>query len=421
MLRLFLPRHSTAMASIVDSEAQFDLRLDQVKVPEHLQRALKIAGVSTISALAYAHGQPGQPIVAAEFETWVRQLDPSATVGGVAALKRLLFESQTQLLAILKEQVMNPEPTVARKVPPAERETRLANLKARLVGVLVEGHSEPSHSLLDAATQLYDQNVLRFIPLEKCYSRLTELSFTNKPQSKLLEVESSKVVIRDKDADFESSVQSSYQALEAFKRRGLALDFANVMSFTSHDKYVQLLFAHLNREPPSGYNRCSVSQLLAADKAAWRTLIEKNVKPRPDANGVLALDSKLEESLKSYEVSFTLLPMVSKPAPKATPVQPPPSTRPQNAFPSKGGKKGQNRFRPYTKGKGKSKTKTDSKIPSEIRAAGGTASTPDGDPICFDYSLKKCKEMVTDGRCRKGYHLCCICYGPHCMLDHKKN
>ena len=98
---------------------------------------------------------------------------------------------------------------MARKVPPAERETRLANLKGRLVGVLVEGHSEPSHSLLDAATQLYDQNVLRFIPLEKCCSRLTELSFTNKPPSKLLEVELSKVVIRDKDAEFESSVPST--------------------------------------------------------------------------------------------------------------------------------------------------------------------------------------------------------------------
>ena len=408
------------MASIVDSEAQFDLRLEQVRVPEPLQRALKIAGVNTISSLAYAHGQPGQPIVAADFEAWVRQLEPAATVGGVAALKRLLFESQTQLLAILKEQVTNPEPSVARKVPPAERETRLANLKARLVGVLVEGHSEPSHALLDAATQLYDQNVLRFIPLEKCYSRLAELSFTNKPQSKLLEVESSKVVIKDKDADFEASVQSSYQALEAFKRRGLALDFANVMSFTCHDKYVQLLFAHLNREPPSGYNRCSVSQLLAADKTAWCTLIERNVKPRPDAAGVLALDSKLEEALKSYEVSFALLPMMSKPVAKTTPAPAPSTPKPQTSFPAKGGKKGLNRFRPYGKGKGKAKTKYEPRIPNEIRSAGGTASTPDGDPICFDYSLKKCKEVVSDGRCRKGYHLCCICYGPHCMLDHKK-
>ena len=329
-----------AMTSIVDSEAQFDLRMDQVKLPDALQRALRNAGVCTISALAYAHGQPGQPIVADEFQAWVRNLDPGATIGGVAALKRLLFESQTQLLAILKEQVMNPEPTTARKVPPAERESRLANLKTRLVGVLIEGHTEPSHALLDLATQLYDQNVLRFIPLEKCYSRLTELSFTNKPQSKLLEVESSKVVIRDKDAEFEASVQSSYQALEAFKRRGLALDFANVMSFTCHDKYVQLLFAHLNREPPAGYNRCSVSQLLAADKSAWCHLIEKNVKPRPDMTGALELDTKLEEALKSYEVSFSLLPMIAKQAPKATSTAAAPAAKAASATPSKGNKTG---------------------------------------------------------------------------------
>ena len=81
-------------------------------------------------------------------------------------MKRLLFESQTQLLAILKEQVMNPEPSIAPKVAPAERESRLTNLKNRLVGVLIEGHSEPSHALLDLATQLYDQNVLRFILLK---------------------------------------------------------------------------------------------------------------------------------------------------------------------------------------------------------------------------------------------------------------
>ena len=411
------------MASIVDSEAQFDLRMEQVKLPGGLQNALKTAGVTTVSALAYAHGQPGQPIVPEDFQNWVRQLDPTATIGGVAALKRLLFESQTQLLAILKEQVMNPEPSVAKKVAPAERESRLTNLKHRLVGVLIEGHSEPSHSLLDLATQLYDQNVLRFIQLEKCYSRLTELAYSNKPQSKLLEVESSKVVVKDKESEFEASIQSSYQALEAFKRRGLALDFANVMSFTHHDKYVQLLFAHLNRDPPSGYNRCSISQLLAADRAAWCHLIEKNVKPRPDANGVLALDTKLEEALKSYEVSFTLLPMPSKQTPKAAPTQPAAAgVKPQNSVGGKGKNKGYNRFRPYgSKGKGKSKSKSDQRIPREIREAGGTATTPDGDPICFDYSLKKCKESVSEGRCRKGYHMCCICYGPHCMMDHKKS
>ena len=206
----------------------------------------------------------------------------------------------------------NPEPTTARKVPQAERESRLTNLRNRLQGVLIEGHTEPSHSLLDVATQMYDLNILKFIPLEKCYSRLTELTVANKPHAKLIEFESSKIVLKDKDSDFEASVQSSYQVLEAMKRRGLALDFAGIMTFQRHDKYVQTLFAHLNREPPVGYSRCSVSQLIAADKAAWSHLIEQNVKPRPDDAGDLALDTRLVESLKSYEVSFTLLPLASK-------------------------------------------------------------------------------------------------------------
>ena len=410
------------MTSIVDSEAQFDLRLDQVKVPAGLRLALKNSGITTISTLAYAHGQPGQPIASEDFTGWVRQLDPTASVGGVAALKRLLFESQTQLLALLKEQVTNPDPAIARKVPQAERDARLENLRNRLTGVLIEGHSEPCHSLLDLVSQMYDQNVLKYVPLEKCFSRLTELSVAHKPQAKLLEVEASKIVVRDRDLDHEASVQSSYQALEALKRRGLAFDFAGIMAFSKHDRYVQLLFSHLNREPPAGYNRCSVSQLLAADRAAWSHLIESNVKPRPDASGVSALDTKLEEALKTYEVSFTLLPMASKVSAKSAPAAPAhvaTSPKPSNQ-PAKGTRKG-NRFRPYpAKGKGKGKTRFEQRIPKEIREAGGTANTPTGEPICFDFSLKKCKEPTSDQRCRKGLHVCAICYGAHCMVDHKR-
>ena len=377
------------MTSFVDSEAQFDLRLEQVNVPSALRTSLKNSGVNTISSLAYAHGQPGQPISNEEFGTWVRQLDPHATIGGVSSLKRLLFESQTQLLALLKDQVTNPEPLAPKKVPQAEREARLANLRTRLAGVLIEGHTEPSHALLDQASQMYDQNILRYIPLEKCYSRLTELSVSTKAPAKLLEVEASKIVVKDKELDHEATVQSSYQALEAFKRRGLALDFAGVMSFSKHDRYAQLLFNHLNREPPVGYQRCSVSQLLAADRAAWCNLIEINTKPRPDAAGVFALDTKLEEALKSYEVSFTLLPAVSKQVAKAPATPAAPAGKPAAAA-SKGARKGSHRFRPYqSKGKGKGKSKFDQRVPREIRDAGGTATTPTGDPICFDFSLRK--------------------------------
>ena len=176
----------------------------------------------------------------------------------------------------------------------------------------------------------------------------------------------------------------------------------------------QMLFSHLNREPPVGYNRVSVSQLLSADKAAWCFLIEKNLKPRPDAAGVMPLNTGLEDALKSYEVSFTLLPMISKSQPKAAQPSQGSKIATTPVYPNaKGQRKGGLRSKPYgTKGKGKNKSKFEPRIPQQIREAGGTASTPDGDPICFDYSLKRCKEQVTDGRCRKGFHVCCLCYGP---------
>ena len=195
-------------------------------------------------------------------------------------------------------------------------------------------------------------------------------------------------MLKDKEADHEVSVQSSYQALEAFKRRGLALDMAGVMTFQNHDRYVQKLFAHLNREPPQGYTRCLVSQLIAADKLVWSKNIEVNTKPRPDVAGVLALDTKLIEALEGYEVSFSLLPLPAKGIRtfEASLVI---SSAPASAeTPGCQKWKERKRFMVYGHAaKGKGKTKYEQRIPQAIRDAGGVANNCDGDPVCFDYSL----------------------------------
>ena len=212
------------------------------------------------------------------------------------------------MLAALKEQILNPNPLTMARVPIAEKESRLEMQKRRLSGVLIESHAEPSHALLDITCQIWESNLVRYIPLEKCFSRMVELAnMPSKSQPKILELESSKIVVKDKELDMESNVSSSYQVLEALKRRGLELDFASVMSFRSHERYVQTLFNHLNREPPPGYVRASVSQIVAADKAAWMKIIELNIKPRANAAGELPLDTELIKALESYEVSFALL------------------------------------------------------------------------------------------------------------------
>ena len=410
------------MALLLDSEAQFDLRISECKVPDNIRDALKANGITTLASLSYSFGQPGQVIDQDAFAAWARSLEPRATLGGVANLRRLVFESQNQLLAILRDQVTSAD-TTTRKIPQAERESRMNLVRQRLTGVLVSGSMEPGHSLLDSVMHMVDKNQLKYLPPERCVSRVHELTSLKAPD-RMLDIEANKIVVKDKDEKLEVPAHTSLQVLEAMKRRGIALDFGDCMGFVEHDTYVQALFAHLHREPPPGYQRCTVAQLVSADKEAWRKVIELNVKPKRDHTGARPLDHQLMAALTSYEVSFTLIPLPMK-AKQDTKERGAGSERPGGGkgFDSKGAGKGkwQNRQKgswssPYQKGKGKSKWEP--RIPAQIRDLGGTATTPAGKRICFDFSLGKCSIAADGAECPKGLHVCAKCYGPHALKDH---
>ncbi|CAK9047342.1 unnamed protein product [Durusdinium trenchii] len=68
-----------------------------------------------------------------------------------------------------------------------------------------------------------------------------------------------------------------------------------------------------------GYQRCTIAQIVNADKEAWRKVIEQSVKPRRDATGVRPLDVQLMQALTSYEVSFSLIPLSAKVKPEPKP------------------------------------------------------------------------------------------------------
>ena len=223
-------------------------------------------------------------------------------------------------------------------------------------------------------------------------------------------------------------MQSSYQLVEALRRRGLALQFANVMTFREHEKYVQVLFAHLNREPPPNFSRTSASQLIAADKAAWAKVIEQNHKPRPAADGSLALDTAFYRERWSpmrYHSVFSHCHHVqlARVAAALPTTQQSPSSRIAQPF------RPDHRMERTTRGRVPMRrvARVRASVPNQgsqtkSEKAGGTANTPDGEPVCFDYSLGRCTASnVPDGaRCKKGLHVCCICYAPHAMGDHKK-
>ena len=291
------------------------------------------------------------------------------------------------------------------------------NLKTSLVGVIVEGPLEPSHALLELCANQYQANQLQYIKPEKCTSRMHEIT-TGKPSTKELQLEANKLVVREHVEVSEMTIHNSLLLQEAFKRRGLAYVFSNSVSHAAYERYLQTLFMHTSREPPPGCQRCSLSQLVQADRMVFIRLIEENVKPRRKPDGTYPMDLALTAALQSYHVSFTLMPLPAKAPGKPSAEQrvtpnPPPAKKLRNEDPGKG--KG--------KFKGKDAKGKSRKVatPYAILNAGGVATTPDGSPLCFDYVLGHCNRSVTDGQCVKGKHLCCVCFEPHSLKEHRKS
>lgn len=406
------------MATLIDSEAQFSQRIQDLGAAGPLKRALANARLTTYGTMAYAHGQPGQPIADDSFELWVNSsLLAQPTVADFAITKRLLFESQTLVLAALKESLNTPEPSSTRRVPPVERETKMQALKNRLRGLLIEGPLEPSHGLLDMCATMRQLNELRYIPPEKCTSRTHEV-LRRKSPSKQLEVSAENLVIKEHKDVPDMTTTSALQVPEALNRRGIALVFADLVQHECYSRYMANLFSHLHREPPAGYSRCAVSQLVQADKAVFQVLLEQNIRPKRDQIGVLPLDDALNAALTSYQISFLLMPMPAKKEPQTSPKKNHP--KPAQASDQVVRVRTQFMTKSWNKGKAAGKGgKGKQRVPPSIHKLGGVANDPDNNPICFPYNCDGCDEAADGGRCRRGLHICAKCFGLHPITNHE--
>jgi len=147
------------MASLLDSEAQFRQRAKECRLSDAVLNDLTRLGLTSFGLLAYSFGQPGQNIADDAFNAWLRQdVNQGISIADGAALKRLLFESHTLVMASLKEQAVAPDAAATKKVPPTERDSKMQHVKNSLAGLLIEGPLDPGHSLLDACAQMHFTN-----------------------------------------------------------------------------------------------------------------------------------------------------------------------------------------------------------------------------------------------------------------------
>ena len=246
-------------------------------------------------------------------------------------------------------------------------------------------------ALVDAFFSMYDDNRLRFLEWEKYVSKDQEMQSEGKKITFAIDQGSGKLKIENKGPDEKADTSSDILMLQALTRRSLAMDQANVVSFTKMQAWVDKLVKCRTDEPPPGYASPSLRQIMLADQKLFIELADRTRSGIQSSVHGKPIDDIIETVMYLNEVTCMLQPL-----PKAKDT---PSLRETTG-------------EPYGKGKGKKGGKA-SRMPSDL--VGCRSHTNSGSPIGYGFNLKTCNEEAKSGRCSKGFHICAV---PRCGKHH---
>ncbi len=165
----------------------------------------------------------------------------------------------------------------------------------------------------------------------------------------------------------------------------------DIISWEVHERYLQKLFSHLRMDPPESFAKVTIQQVMRAGRQVFMFMIKEDVNLRRLPDNTLQMDTMIMEALKSYEVSFHLVPLPKTAAPVVKTV--------------KGGgawnadqEHGTPAIAPYHKGKGKGKKGKGKKqinvLPKALQHKDNVSQDDLGRRLCVNLNLGKHTEHI---------------------------
>ena len=325
----------------------------------------------------------------------------------LAGLRRLHFEASAIVMAELKSKATDTSGDGTRKLPVAEKAARLKDQETRLPGVRIRGELQPSYALIDMVAQMKETNCIVWIPPSKCSKRDSEIQNSLKEKPVTLSLEQQMVKLTSADNSISVDTSTDLQLQWALQRRGLALDQCSLIHHSEHEIWAQQLLGQLTREPPAGFSRVSTTQVIRADRELWTIMAQELQQSlQPDGAGKFPMEEKLKELRTDPRVTMFLLPL--------------PKTSAKETDKAMGsGDKPNPPNRPSKKPKVSAKAK--GMCPKELKEFDQKDSK--GNAICWAFNVKGgCKGEVSNGRCKKGMHICIKCHrANHSLVTCRSN
>ena len=386
--------------AITDSKASFEAHCCRVDPSNTIKNLLARNNIETFSALAFAIGTPQSPPTDDQFRAFGATLNGGAelNIGLNSALRRIHFEASTMVVAELKSMAVEPSGDNVRKLPVAEKLARLQEQEGRLRGIRIRGELQPSFALVDLVAHIKETNCIVWIAPSKCSKRDTEIQNSLKEKSSVLALEQQTLKVTSGEIPSTADTSTDLQLQWALQRRGLAMDQCRLISWNSHEQWVQQIMSQLTKDAPVGYSKISTSQVVKADKELFTLMaqeIQTSVQPLPD--GTFPMEVKLNELRTDPRVTMHMLPL-PKSAPKDNLKEADGSTSPTKKAEVVKKKK-----------KLQASAKARSLCPDELKKY--PQRDPQNNAICWAFNLKGgCKLQTSNGRCKKGVHVCMKCH-----------
>ena len=408
-----------ASTSLADSAAAFEKQAAHLGLLPEYVRGLKRDGITNLGRLAFSCGQPGSPLADQEVKDLLQRAAPlrAVTVGDIVVAKRLIFEAQTSMVALTRAQADPVADPSLRKMPAAERTSRLAEQKLRLTGLNLSGPLEVAHQVYDIINGMSESETLKYLAPSKCITRLQEIQAAKPPKELKLDSTGQGLLVKEAQSDQTCGVNGELDLWEAMTRRSLAFDACGIIDYEIFQKWVQYMFQVMRQPAPPGFKQPGITQLLRTDRQAFvrmQELTRDGIKPKPD--GTRPLDQILQDMAQDHTVMFYMLPTIAPASRKAD--KPKPKAK-AAAWEGHGNDDGQN-WKKTKPSQWKQQQKgqkhwgaggaSAGKLPAALK--GCAASLPDGSRLCFAYNISGCDK---GDNCDKGKHLCATkgCHDKH--------
>ena len=388
--------------SLVDSVAVFEGRARAIGVPDATITAMGLRGWTTHATFAFSVAtQPG--------------VDEQAFVDGVVVpllgapdhieapkLRRLFFEAHTLTSADLRRKVDASEQDLPRKLPAPEIAQRLELLQARVGPLQLANVLEPSHQLINALVQCVEDGRLRYIDWSRCTSRTQEVNNVKEDGDLRIWKADNTGAIKatNKEPSIQANLTTELDVHNALRRRGVAYEIAQAMSFECHERVINFFFYELKKDPMEGFAPVSLQQVAAADRELHVRLAEATRGGlRPGPAGELPLDIPVQDIPNGPELRWMLMPLPKKGPGKPTSDGPPSNKTHSDSDP----KRNKNEVAKKTKEEA-ARLKKLKRTPMPKQLVGCVPCDESGHPFCFGYNLGTCKSTSD---CQKGLHKCC--------------